>query len=126
MARVLFIDDDDNIRFLVQEDLTLEGHSVRVAPTGAEGLDAVEKERPDLVILDVKMPGIGGLEVLRRLKETRPGLPVLMFTAYDGYRDEARELGADGYFIKSPDLSAVKQAVLRLTGVNGGGNRGST
>jgi two-component system response regulator (stage 0 sporulation protein F) len=126
MASVLFIDDDENIRFLVQEDLSLEGHLVRVASTGAEGLEAVEKDPPDVVILDVKMPGIGGLEVLRRIKEKRPGLPVLLFTAYDGYRDEALDLGADGYFIKSPDLSPVKDAVSRLAGANGGGGQSRT
>ncbi len=116
MARVLFIDDDENIRFLVKEDLSLEGHSVRVAPTGTEGIDAVEEDLPDLVIVDIKMPGLSGIEVLRRLKATHPDLPVFLFTAYNGFRGQASELGADGYFIKSPDLSPVKDAIRRFTG----------
>ena len=114
MASILFIDDDENIRFLVQEELGLDGHSVGVADGALEGLEAVEERLPDLVILDLKMPGIGGIEVLRRIKQRHPGLPVLLFTAYSGYREEALKLGADGYFIKSPDLSEVKAAIGRL------------
>lgn len=116
MARVLFVDDDENIRLLVREDLTLDGHSVRVAPTGIDGIEEVEKEQPDIIILDIKMPGLSGLEVLRRLKKTHPHLPVFLFTAYDGFRDQASELGADGYFIKSPDLFEMKRAIRRVTG----------
>lgn len=114
MARILFIDDDESIRFLVQEELSLEGHSVRVADDGWTGLRAVEEDLPDVVIVDIKMPGMGGLDVLRHLKSSHPRLPVFLFTAYSDYGDEARDLGADGYFVKSPDLSRLKQAVRRV------------
>lgn len=114
MARILFVDDDESIRFLVQEELALEGHSVRVADDGWAGLQAVAEETPDVVILDIKMPGLGGLEVLRRLKASHPELPVFLFTAYSDYGADAHELGADGYFVKSPDLSRMKAAIARL------------
>ncbi|MDW7711390.1 MAG: response regulator [Deferrisomatales bacterium] len=116
MAHILFIDDDESIRFLVQEELTLEGHRVRVADDGWDGLRAVEEACPDVVVVDIKMPGIGGLEVLRRLKETHPQIPVFLFTAYNDYRAEAIQLGADGYFIKSPDMSRLKNAIFGVTG----------
>lgn len=119
MAEVLFIDDDESIRFLVQEELSLAGHDVRLAQDGTRGLCAVETALPDVVVLDIKMPGLGGLEVLRRLKATHPALPVLMFTAYNDYRDEARESGADGYLIKSPDLTLLKDAIRNLAPGNG-------
>ena len=111
MAHVLFIDDDESIRFLVQEELSLDGHRVRVADDGWLGLRAVEDARPDVVIVDIRMPGLGGLEVLKRLKATHPELPVFLFTAFSDFRDEALGLGADGYFIKSPDMSRLKQAI---------------
>jgi two-component system response regulator (stage 0 sporulation protein F) len=114
MARLLVVDDDANIRFLLQEELTLAGHSVRCAADGLAGLDAAEQEHPDLVILDLKMPGMGGLEVLRRLKQTQPSLPVLLFTAYGDFHDEARSLGADGYLVKSYDFSALADTVQKF------------
>ncbi len=113
MAHVLFIDDDESIRFLVQEELALEGHCVRVADDGWGGLRAVEEARPDVVVVDIKMPGMGGMEVLRRLKAAHPQTPVFFFTAYNDYRDEALQLGADGYFIKSPNMSSLKEAILK-------------
>lgn len=119
MAHVLFIDDDESIRFLVQEELRLDGHRVRVADDGWLGLRAVEDSRPDVVIVDIRMPGLGGLEVLQRLKAAHPHMPVFLFTAYSDFREEAVELGADGYFIKSPDLSRLKEAIRTAVSGNG-------
>ena len=119
MAHVLFIDDDESIRFLVQEELSLDGHQVEVAADGWLGMRCVEDSPPDLVILDIRMPGLGGLEVLRRLKATHPGLPIFLFTAFSDFRDEALELGADGYFIKSPDMSRLKDAIRLAVTQNG-------
>ncbi len=113
MARILVIDDDKNIRFLVHEELALAGHVVEGAADGASGIAAVKTFMPDLVILDIKMPGINGLDLLPRLKEAAPRVPVFLFTAYGNHRDDARTLGADGYCIKSPDLSALKNAVRK-------------
>ena len=113
MAQVLVVDDDDSIRFLVREELSLDGHSVRTAPDGLSGLRAVRESTPDVVVLDVKMPGMGGLEVLRVLKAAHPALPVLLFTAYGDYRAEAEALGADAYFVKSANLAPLKEAILR-------------
>ena len=115
MARILFIDDDDSIRFLVQEELSIDGHQVRVAADGPNGLLLAEQELPDLVILDLKMPGMDGLEVLRRLKLTHPSLPVYLFTAYNDYSDTACAMGADGYFVKSADLGPLRQRIRSLT-----------
>lgn len=110
-ARILFIDDDESIRFLVQEELGLDGHCVRVAGDGPTGLSLAAQERPDLVILDLKMPGMSGLEVLHCLKAAHPDLPVFLFTAYDDYSEAACALGADGYFVKSADLGALREGI---------------
>lgn len=114
MAHILVIDDDDSIRLLVQEELALEGHAVRLAADGWAGLRAAAEAPPDLVLLDVKMPGLGGLEVLQRLKTAQPSLPVLLFTAYSGFGQEAARLGADGCFVKSADLRPLKSAIRAL------------
>lgn len=111
MALILVVDDDANIRLLLREELTYAGHSVVCAADGAEGLEAARRECPDLVVLDVKMPGLSGVEVLRRLKSVCAEVRVLLFTAYDDYRQEAASLGADGYVVKSYDLSRLTEEV---------------
>jgi len=116
MARLLVIDDDENIRFLLREEFTLAGHSVQSASDGPSGLEAARLNRPDLVILDLKMPGMGGLEVLARLKGTCPGVPVFLFTAYGDCRDQAKALGADAYIVKSCNLSPLTEAVFAAVG----------
>lgn len=93
----------------------MDGHQVRVAANGPCGLSLVDQECPDLVIVDLKMPGMDGLEVLRSLKATRPDLPVFLFTAYDDYSETACALGANGYFVKSSNLTPLRQQIRSLT-----------
>ena len=107
----MFIDDNESIRFLVQEELSLDGHRVWVAGDGPTGLALVDQELPDLVILDLKMPGMSGMEVLRRLKAAHPDLPVFLFTAYDDYSEAALATGADGYFIKLADMGPLRESI---------------
>ncbi len=111
MARILIIDDDKNIRFLVHEELTLAGHSVEGAADGPSGLAAAQENPPDLVILDVKMPGMSGLDALPQLKKCSPQTPVYLFTAYGDFREDAQRLGADGYIVKSADFSPLCETV---------------
>ncbi len=114
MARILLIDDDESIRFLVREELVLDGHHVETAADGSSGLEAVRHRPPDLVILDLKMPGLGGLDVLARLKAARPRLPVILFTAFGPPPGEEAPPGADAYVVKSPDLEPLKRTVRRV------------
>lgn len=111
MALVLVVDDDANIRLLLREELTYAGHSVVCAADGEAGMEAAARECPDVVVLDVKMPGLDGIEVLRRLKRACGDVRVLLFTAYDDHRREAAALGADGYVVKSYDLSRLTEEV---------------
>ena len=91
--------------------MSFDGHCVQVAGDGPTGLLLADQERPDLVILDLKMPGMDGLEVLRHLKAAHPDLPVFLFTAYNDYSQAALALGADGYFVKSPDLEPLRDGI---------------
>jgi len=102
MQRILVIDDDPAITSLLKRGLAYEGFAVDTATSGVEGL-AIARERPsDLVILDVMMPGLDGLEVLRRLRAADEDLPVLMLTAKDASADQVQglESGADDYVVK--------------------------
>jgi len=114
---ILVVDDEPNIADLVDLYLTREGFRVLKRATGAEGLDAIQEQRPRLVVLDVGLPDIDGLEVCRRIRRTSQ-LPVIFLTARDGEVDRVLglELGGDDYLTKpfSPaELVARVKAVLR-------------
>ena len=102
MQRILVIDDDPAVTSLLKRGLSYEGFAVDTAKSGVEGL-TIARERPsDLVILDVMMPGLGGFEVLQRLRAADEHLPVLMLTARDAPADQVQglESGADDYVVK--------------------------
>src|SRR3972149_4129319 len=81
--RILAIDDDSNVTSVLKRALGYEGYTVDIASSGKEGLDIARQRPPDLVILDIMMPGIDGLEVCRRLRSVDDKLPILMLTAKD-------------------------------------------
>ena len=121
-ASILIIEDDPDIRELVSYNLGKDGYTVLQAATGEEGLEQAEQARPDVVVLDVMLPGMDGLEVLRRLK-AEPGLrriPVILSTAKGEDTDVVAglELGADDYVTKpfSPKVLIARiRAALRRT-----------
>jgi DNA-binding response OmpR family regulator len=102
MQRILVIDDDPAVTSLLKRGLSYEGYQVDTAPTGMAGLAVARERPPDLVILDIMMPGIDGLEVLRRLRAADARLPVLLLTAKDAPADQVHglESGADDYVLK--------------------------
>ncbi len=101
-AQILVIDDDPSITSLLKRGLCYEGYQVPTAPSGKEGLDMARDHPPDLVILDVMMPEIDGLEVCRRLRLAGPELPIIMLTARDTVSDQVKglDMGADDYVVK--------------------------
>jgi DNA-binding response OmpR family regulator len=102
MERLLVIDDDPAVTSVLKRGLTYEGFAVDVAGTGAEGLGIARECPPALVILDLMMPGLDGIEVLRRLRAVDASLPVLLLTAKDAPADQVQglESGADDYVTK--------------------------
>ncbi len=118
--RVLVVDDDPTVSDVVRRYLEQEGCQVRLVSDGFAALAAVDAEMPDIVILDLMMPGIDGLEVCRRLREATPDLPVVMLTALgeESNRVVGLEVGADDYVTKpfSPrELVLRVRSVLRRT-----------
>jgi len=117
-VRILVIDDDPKISAVVRRGLVYEGYRVVEAATGEEGLAKAREHLPDLVVLDVMLPGIDGLEVCRRLRAAGDETAILMLTARDQVRDrvEGLETGADDYMVKPfsfEELLARVRALLR-------------
>jgi two-component system response regulator MprA len=115
---ILVVDDDPPIRRMLERTLAAEGYGVRTAADGGAALAAVERSVPDLIVLDVAMPGVDGLAVARRLRGKGLGMPILMLTARDGVPDRVAGLdaGADDYLVKPfavQELSARVRALLR-------------
>lgn len=102
MASILVIDDDPAITSMLRRGLAYEGYTVVVAASGSAGLALARQQPPNLVILDIMMPGMDGLEVLRRLRSADPQLPIIFLTARDAPTDQIQglETGADDYVIK--------------------------
>jgi DNA-binding NtrC family response regulator len=88
MAKILVVDDEPNIRRLFRDELEEEGHKIEQAGDGAEALAEVERTNCDLVILDLRMPEMNGLECLEKIRERRPGLPVIVCTAVRGVESD--------------------------------------
>ena len=118
MQHILVIDDDPSVTSLLKRSLSYEGFAVDTASNGGEGLALARERYPALVILDIMMPGMDGLEVLRRLRAADAHLPVLMLTARDAPGDQVQglEQGADDYVVKPftfEVLLARMRALLR-------------
>lgn len=111
--KILVVDDEKNILKLYQAELEDEGYTVVTANSGREALDIFEKEDPDMVTLDILMPDIDGIQVLRQMKERKPNMPVVMLTAYD-YRDDFSVWVSDAYIVKSSDLNNLKATIKQI------------
>jgi two-component system response regulator MprA len=120
-TRVLVVDDEPPVRDALERALSLEGYTVDLAEDGAQALKKVTTEEPDVVVLDVLMPGVDGLETCRRLRAEGHALPVLMLTARDAISDrvDGLDAGADDYLVKPfalEELLARLRALLRRSG----------
>ena len=111
--KLLVVDDDLNIQRLYKEELEEEGYQVTIAATGKEALEIFQKENFDVVTLDILMPDIDGISLLRKMKEQRPNIPIIMSTAYD-YRDDFAVWASEAYIVKSSDLSELKNTIKKL------------
>src|SRR5438067_9483707 len=119
-ARVLVVDDDPQLREALTRALELDGYEVATASNGAQALEAIGRRRPDVAVLDVMMPYVGGLDVCRTLRERKDRMPILVLTARDevGDRVAGLDAGADDYLTKPfalEELRARLRALLRRT-----------
>jgi two-component system, response regulator, stage 0 sporulation protein F len=113
LGRILVVDDEGPVREVLTEYFATEGYDVESATSGLEALNAIRGGRADLVLLDVRMPGLDGVQVLRRIRELTDSLPVIMVTANEdvGLARETLKLGAFDYVAKPFDFDYLDRAV---------------
>jgi CheY-like chemotaxis protein len=114
MKSILVVDDEAPIRRLYKEELEEEGYEVELAASGEEALEKLDNARPDLVTLDLKMPGMDGLEVLQKIRERDTKLPVIICTAYGEYRRDLTSWASDAYVVKRSNLDELKETIRRF------------
>ena len=114
MIRVLIIDDEDTVRLLYQKELENDGWQVCSVADAAAAVATLEQEEFDAIILDIEMPDINGLELLPQLREIAPNTRIILNTAYSVYKTDFHSWLADGYLVKSSDLTELKQKIKEL------------
>ena len=117
MKRILIVDDEENIRFLYKEELEEEGFMVELAKNGEEALEKLPLFKPDIITLDIKMPGMNGIETLKRIRETERHLPIVMCSAYGEYKQDFATWASDAYVVKCADLTELKTTIRKLLGL---------
>jgi len=111
MKSLLIVDDDGSCLKLYESEFSDEGYFVVGASSGPEALKKLEESRFDLVILDVKMPGMNGLETLCEIMKTKRNLPVVINSAYDTFKSNFTTWNAEAYVVKSSNLDELKRTV---------------
>lgn len=111
MAKILVVDDEEHIRLLYSEELSEAGYEVITAADGYKLSEKIEKERPDIIVLDIKMVDYNGLDLLQEIRNKFYNLPVILCTAYDTFKEDIKSIAADFYVIKSFDLTELKNKI---------------
>jgi len=114
MEKVLCVDDDLSLLRLYQDELSEEGYKVILAKDGKEALAKFEKEKPQVVVIDIRMPVMDGIEALTAMMGKDRQVPVILNTAYPQYRDNFMTWGAEAYVIKSSDLTELKKKIREV------------
>lgn len=114
MAKILVVDDEPGLRLLYTAELEDEGYQVVSAADCSEAAAALENEAIDLVVLDIQIRQESGLEMLQKIVKERSGLPVILCSAYNCYKDDFASWLADAYVVKSSNLQELKSEISRL------------
>lgn len=111
MGRILIVDDEEHIRSLYQLELEDEGFTVLALDSAVGLLDRIAEFGPDVVILDIKMVDVSGLEALQQIRNRFYDLPVILCSAYGVYKGDVQSVAADYYVVKSSDLTELKKKI---------------
>lgn len=112
--RILVVDDEENIRILYSEELQDEGYDVIVASNAEEADIKIRESNPDLITLDIRMPGTDGIDFLRKLRERDKNIPIVMCSAYSDYKQDFRTWASEAYIIKSSDMVELKSTIREI------------
>ncbi|MBI1747020.1 MAG: response regulator [Acidobacteria bacterium] len=114
MKTLLIVDDEINLCRLYEKQLSKEGYNVVLAHSGAEAMTKVNECSPDLVVLDIRMPGMDGIETLSKILGKNNRLPVILNSAFSSYQNNYMSWAADAYVIKSSDLTELKSKIKEI------------
>ncbi len=114
MEKVLCVDDDMSLLRLYHDELSEDGYKVILAKDGKEALKKFEKESPNVVVMDIRMPTMDGIETLTTMLGKDRQVPVILNTAYPQYRENFMTWGAEAYVIKSSDLTELKKKIREV------------
>ncbi len=109
--KILVVDDEEPLRILYKKELEREGYEVLTASNGKEALLRLQEGKPDIVVLDIMMPVMDGMEALGPILGKNRKIPVILHTSYPEYREDFKSWAADAYIVKSPDLTELKQKI---------------
>jgi len=112
--KILVVEDEEGLRLLYKEELEAEGYEVLTAQNGREAIQQLEEGKPNLIILDIVMPVMDGMEALGRIVGKERKIPIILNTSYPGYRQDFMSWAADAYVTKSTDLGELKDKVREL------------
>lgn len=113
-SRILVVDDDDGIRTLYLTELSRAGYDVTSAESGSVAVTMASEEEFAIIILDIEMPDMSGIETLSHLRRVSPTTPVILNTAYSNYKLDFQSWLADAYVLKSSDLEPLKAKIRKL------------
>lgn len=111
MKTILIVDDEEVIRMLYSEELEDEGYKVITASSGHGLIEMIGQDKPDLVVLDIKMAEHDGLDLLQVIRKEFYDIPVILCSAYSSFKGDLKSIAADYYVVKSADLSELKQKI---------------
>ncbi|MBN2125477.1 MAG: response regulator [Deltaproteobacteria bacterium] len=120
MNRILVVDDEESIRILYREELAEEGYEVIATGDASKAMALIEKTRPDLIILDIRLGQSNGLDLLQEIRNAYDDLPVILCTAYPSFQYDLKSIAADYYVVKGSELTELK---LRIRMVLEGGGK---
>ena len=116
MKTILLVEDDTNQLLLYKQELSLEGYSIITAQDGQEAIKKVKEHTPDLIVMDINMPKINGIEAIGKILSEHKKVPIIINTAYSSYKDNFMSWSADAYIIKSSDITELKDKIKELLG----------
>jgi len=114
MTTILLVEDDKNQRLLYEQELRLEGYGIRTAIDGKDALNKVQEQPPDIIIMDIDLPKMEGIEAMGRIISKHKGIPIIINSAYSSYKDNYMSWIADAYIVKSSDLTELKNKIKEL------------
>lgn len=113
-AKILVVEDDEALSFLYSEELREEGYEPILAKNGKEAIRKLKKMKPDLIVLDIVMPVMDGMEALGKIISRYKDIPIILYSSYPHYQQDFMSWAADAYLIKSSDLTELKKTIRDL------------